>query len=108
MHRCIVYGKVTHRQVLANKLVFQAGPWPVSLGQSACGQHAYEKSFYGIPKILCSNDFVLEGKPLTVEEQGWLQANVMEATLGPGVAWFHASQPGPALPLQPPFKQARC
>ena len=50
---CIVFDEISAEQVLANKLVFQAGPWPVTLGQSACGQHAYTLNLCAL-LMICS------------------------------------------------------
>ena len=93
----VVFDEATHEQVLANKVLFQAGPWPVSLGQSACGQHAYELDVYGLPMILCSNDFKLDvHEGLTPEQSGWLRGNILEASLPPNVdVWYHIGQ-GPS------------
>ena len=89
----IVFDEATHEQVLANKMLFQGGPWPVTLGQSACGVHAYDLDVYGIPMILCSNDFKLDVQEgLTPEQSSWLRGNILEATLPPNAkVWYHIS-----------------
>ena len=89
----IVFDEACHEQVLMNKMLFQAGPWLVSLGQSACGQHAYKLDVYGVPMILCSNNFKMrESEGLTPEESDWLQGNILEAELPPGArVWYNAS-----------------
>ena len=89
----IVFDEATHEQVLANKMLFQAGPWPVSLGQSACGQHAYELDVYGVPMILCSNNFKLhEHEGLSAEDSSWLRGNILEASLPSNAqVWYHTS-----------------
>ena len=87
----VVFDEASHEQVLANKTLFQAGPWPVSLGQSACGQHAYELDVYGVPMILCSNDFKLDvHEGLSEEQSSWLRGNILEAELPPNAkVWYH-------------------
>ena len=72
-------------------MLFQAGPWPVTLGQSACGQHAYQLDVYGVPMILCSNDFKLhEAEGLDAEDSSWLKENILEAQLPEGQrAWYY-------------------
>ena len=87
----IVFDEANHEQVLMNKMLFQAGPWPVTLAQSACGAHAYETDVYGVPMILCSNDFKLhEHEGLTPEQSSWLRGNILEATLPPNAhVWYH-------------------
>jgi hypothetical protein len=52
VHRAIVFDEIDEGQALANKLVLQAGPWPVLLSQSVCNQHSYSKWFYGCAMIL--------------------------------------------------------
>ncbi len=56
-HMCIIFHECCSRHVLANKLVFQAGVDPVTLGQSVCNAHAYQIWLHAVPMILCSNDF---------------------------------------------------
>ena len=80
--------------MLANKLIFQAGPWPATLGQSACGQHAYTLDLYAIPMICCSNDFkttVQDG--LSVEAADWISENILEASPPEGLAWYWPADP---------------
>ena len=86
-----LFDEANHEQVLCNKMLFQAGPWPVTLGQSACGQHAYDLDVYGVPMILCSNDFKLhELDGIAEVDSSWLEANILEASLPVGVAkWYY-------------------
>jgi hypothetical protein len=87
---CIIYDEVTERQVLSNKLVFQSGPKPVTLGQSPCGAFQYTRDLYAVPMILCSNDFkrTLEDG-LSEEEVEWLDKKLIVAELPEGAkAWF--------------------
>ena len=87
--RCIIFDEISAEQVLNNKLVFQAGPWPVTLGQSACGQHAYSLNLYALPMICCSNDFKTTVKDgLSPDAAQWLGENMWEASPPPGSAWF--------------------
>ena len=87
--RCIIFDEISAEQVLNNKLVFQAGPWPVTLGQSACGQHAYSLNLYALPMICCSNDFkTTEKDGLSPDAAQWLGENMWEASPPPGSAWF--------------------
>jgi hypothetical protein len=39
-------------------MLFQGGPAPVTLGQSPTGQFFYDVLLYGVPMILCSNQFL--------------------------------------------------
>lgn len=93
-HLCIIFDECSCRQVLANKLVFQAGVDPVTLGQSACNAHAYSVWLHAVPLILCSNDFQLHSRPeerLTVEEEAWLEANIIDASLPDGEVWYECA-----------------
>ena len=87
---CIIYDEVSERQVLSNKLVFQSGPKPVTLGQSPCGAFQYTRDLYAVPMILCSNEFKLtEEEGLTEAEEEWLRKNIIVARLPKGAkAWF--------------------
>jgi hypothetical protein len=88
---CIVFDEVSSIQVLRNKMVFQAGVDPVVLGQSACNQHAYSVWLFGVPMILCSNDFQLksrEDSPMLDVDEEYLQHNIVDASLPDGECWF--------------------
>jgi len=76
---------------LRNKMVFQAGVDPVGLGQSACNQHAYTVWLFGIPMILCSNDFQLKTRddsPMLEVDEEYLENNIVDASLPEGVLWY--------------------
>ena len=90
--RCIVFDEISAKQVLANKMVFQAGPWPVTLGQSACGQHAYSLNLYAMPMVCCSNDFqTTTAHGLSEDAAAWLEENMFEASPPAGCAWYWSS-----------------
>ena len=100
--QCVIFDEVSAEQVLANKLVFQAGPWPVTLGQSACGQHAYSLNLYALPMICCSNDFkttVQDG--LSPDAAQWLGENMWEASPPESCAWFWPSPAAADVPILP-------
>ena len=91
--KAICFDEAKYQQVISNKAVFQAGNDLVSLGQSACNQHAYTVWGYGMAMILCSNDF-----PLSVEEgvekeedAEWLQANIAVVELSDDQVWYKGS-----------------
>ena len=92
-YNCIIFDEIDEQQVLANKLVFQCGPWPVELSQSVCNQHSYRRWFYNCAMILCSNTFRM------TQEEGleclaaidWLQANIKDARLPDGQRWYEGS-----------------
>ena len=85
-----MFDEIDEGQVLANKLVFQAGPWPVHLSQSVCNQHSYAKWFYGCAMILCSNTFRMSSQDGLddVAAIDWLQSNIVDARLPEGRTWY--------------------
>ena len=86
----IVFDEIDEQQVLANKMVFQCGPWPVELSQSVCGQHAYKRWFYGCAMILCSNTFRMRRKDglKSKASEDWLVGNIIDARLADGEVWY--------------------
>jgi len=93
VHKAILWDEISPAQVCANKLIFQSGPMPITLAQSACNGFAYDKWLYGVRHILCSNMFWLVAEPgvkggLSAEDSEWLQANIIVADLEPGEVWF--------------------
>ena len=99
---CIVFDEISAEQVLANKLVFQAGPWPVTLGQSACGQHAYSLNLYALPMICCSNDFkTTEADGLSKDAAEWLKGNMLEASPPDHGAWYWPAPTAEEEPVLP-------
>ena len=89
---CIVFDEVTSQQVLANKMVFQAGVDPLTLSQSPCNQHAYQVWLYKVPMILCSNFFQKEsmnGSPMSDEDVDYLKKNIIDASLPEGELWYY-------------------
>ena len=97
---CIIFDEVTEKQVLHNKLVFQSGPKPVTLGQSPCGAFKYTRDLYAVPMILCSNEFKLtEEEGLAEEDAEWLTKNIIQAQLPTDQeTWFEASTIAPCSP----------
>jgi hypothetical protein len=88
---CILFDEISSIQVLRNKLVFQAGVDPVVLGQSACNQHAYTAWLFGVPMILCSNDFQLKSRddsPMLEVDEEYLENNIVDASLPEGALWY--------------------
>jgi len=88
---CILFDEISSIQVLRNKMVFQAGVDPVVLGQSACNQHAYTVWLFGIPMILCSNDFQLKSRddsPMLEVDEEYLENNIVDASLPEGMLWY--------------------
>ena len=90
-HRCIVFDEVCSAQVLANKLVFQAGTDELTLSQSVCNVAAYQVWLFGVPMILCSNHFQMksqQGAPMAPEDEEYLAKNILDGSLPPGEKWF--------------------
>lgn len=98
-HSAIVWDEIDEKQVLNNKLVFQAGAHLVTLGQSKCNQYSYGRFLHGVAMILCSNTFVMPGvgraTNLPDVDEDWLVKNVREVALPPGEVWYLQSPPRP-------------
>ena len=93
VHQCVVMDEVSERQVLANKVFFQAGPRAAELGQSACNQFAYSVFCYKLPIICCSNTFKLtRAQGLSEEDAQWLEANVIEVPVPVSGRWWIAEE----------------
>ena len=97
-HLCIVFDEVGSQQVLANKLVFQAGFDELTLSQSVCNVAAHAVWLYGVPRTLCSNHFQLVSEPaapMALEDEEYLAKNLISGSLPLGEVWFDAVKPGP-------------
>ena len=93
-----MFDEVCSRQVLANKLVFQAGVDEFTLSQSVCNVAAYSVWLYGVPMILCSNHFQLVSEPsapMAPEDEEYLAKNLINGSLPLGELWFEAVGPAP-------------
>jgi len=91
-HSAIVWDEIDEKQVLHNKLVFQAGAHMITLGQSKCNQYSYGLFLHGVAMVMCSNTFVMPGQDrvtnLALVDADWLTKNVREVTLPPGETWY--------------------
>jgi hypothetical protein len=96
----IVFDEANPAQVLANKLVFQAGCEPVMLGQSRCGAHEYSVLLSRVPMILVSNEFApvagapdgIGGTP-SADGASWLQANCTVVAPPESGFWYVRGEP---------------
>ena len=90
-HDAIVWDEIDEHQVLSNKVAFQSGVDPVTLGQSKCNQHAYRRWLHGVPMILCSNTFKWPGDcnhDLPHEDAQWLVENIFMAPVPASGCWY--------------------
>lgn len=91
-HVAIIWDEIDEKQVLANKLVFQAGAQMITLGQSKCNQYSYSVYLHGVAMILLSNTFRMphatRPSTLTSIEADWLGKNIVEAELPEGETWY--------------------
>jgi len=71
--RAILYDEGNWSLVFRNKLLFQAGPKAVMLGQSPTGQYCYNVFVYMVPMIVCSNEFF---KDCPAEAREYLEENI--------------------------------
>jgi hypothetical protein len=67
--------ETTWRIMWDNRQLFQAGPWRVQLGQSPCNEHCYNVWVWGVPFIICSNNFWQSCDDNTA--RAWVEANIV-------------------------------
>ena len=94
-HHAILWDEIDEQQVLKNKMVFQSPLQMVTLGQSQCNAFAYPVFLYAVPMLLCSNTFSMTHhgqKVLSEEDRNWLQDNVIEVRLPPGLSWYASEE----------------
>ena len=61
---------------LANKAVFHANNNnTVLLARRVCMQSAYERWLYGIPMIICTNDWLVGAETADADGINWLKVN---------------------------------
>jgi hypothetical protein len=90
-HMAILWDEIEPCQVLQNKMVFQSGLDPVTLQQSACNAHSYEKHLFEVPMLMCSNKFDFRGtekKPLDPKDTQWLEQNIYVVDPPPSGKWY--------------------
>ena len=56
-YRALVCEECTWELMWNNRMLFQSGPRPVCIGQSACNEHAYSVCLWQTPIVLTSNAF---------------------------------------------------
>ena len=75
-HKAILFDECNANMVARHKKVFQStihGAW---LGQSKCQQHAYQVFLWGVPLIVCTNEWIEEADPpLDKAKKEWLEDN---------------------------------
>lgn len=57
IYKAILFDEGSWQLIFENKMLFQAGPCSIDLGQSATNCNAYKVFVYGTPMIICSNEF---------------------------------------------------
>jgi len=89
IHKAICFDEIRADQILGNRELFQSGPFPTKLAQSACGQHEYSVWLYGIAMLICTNSLEVNEKSLTYEaDEEWLKHNVLQVMLQKGRKWY--------------------
>ena len=71
-HFCIVFDEGSWALVAQNRQLFQAGPYPVMLGQSPCNDLAYEVFIHGVALVVTSNAF---WDKASQEARAWIDEN---------------------------------
>ena len=93
VHKAILFDEGNERQVLENKVLFQAGPQMVALSQSVCNQHRYTVYVYQVAMIICSNKFqMMSDEHLTAEDSEWLRKNIVVVQLPSTQKWYRANE----------------
>jgi hypothetical protein len=77
--------ETTWRILWENRQLFQAGPWNVQLGQSPCNEHCYSVWCWGVPFMICSNNFWEDCDDPIARE--WVEANIVYVPVTRGT-WF--------------------
>ena len=73
--RIILYDEASPEMVIAQKLLFQAPPVWVKLGQSQTNCHSYDVFVSGVMMIICSNTWAADLKKMSDEDRNWLEGN---------------------------------
>ena len=76
-----MYDECHWRLVLINQAAFQANNDTVLLAQSVCMQTAYERWLYGIPTIICTNDWLIGAETADADGIDWLKVNSVVVTV---------------------------
>ena len=74
-HRIILYDEASPQMVIKQKLLFQAPPVWVKLGQSTTNCHSYDVFVSGVKMIICTNKWAEEKSQMCQEDQDWLDEN---------------------------------
>jgi len=73
-YEAVLCEETTWEIMWKNRQLFQAGPWRVQLGQSPCNEHCYSVWCWGVPFMICSNDFWQNCANATA--RAWVEANI--------------------------------
>lgn len=74
-HKAVIFDECACSTILFSKVTFQASVEGTMLAQSQCNEHAYWRFLYGIPLIVCCNDWLRGVKdPADFE---WLTTNAI-------------------------------
>ena len=74
-HRIILYDEAPPNMVIQQKLLFQAPPVWVKLGQSTTNCYSYDVFVSGVMMIICSNKWTEEKSHMKIEDREWLEEN---------------------------------
>lgn len=74
-HPIILYDEASPKMVIQQKLLFQAPPVWVKLGQSTTNCYSYDVFVSGIMMIVCSNKWTEEKSRMSYEDREWLEEN---------------------------------
>ena len=75
VHKAIIFEEAPGSMVVRHKMLFQAGPNSISMGQSATNCNVYDVLVYGVQMIICTNAFFESVRePHDLE---WLHSNIV-------------------------------
>ena len=73
-YKAILFDEGSWQLIFENKMLFQAGPCSIDLGQSATNCNAYKVFVFGTPMIVCSNEF---WKDISDAGRSYLEQNII-------------------------------
>ena len=91
VHKPIVFDEADELYVLGNKQIFQAGPFDVTLGQSATTSYSYSVWLNRVACIVCTN--VWGEAAFSEPDRSWLEKNSILINVSPPMYETHDALP---------------
>ena len=74
-HSVILFDEASPKMVINQKVLFQASPQWIKLGQSTTNCYSYDVFVSGVKMIICSNSWAEDLEEMKPEDREWLQEN---------------------------------